>query len=164
MTEFRYIDDSHPHPFTIEADFMNPEEIRELLEELLRSFRLFHVDSLFREIESVVEKEKIRERAGRAWETLHSLFGEYEELSNDFLGNEQDGAEESIISTLERWSWGEIARRPGGPNSLRYSVVSDGLEECKDNIDRLTASKSTRDTPVLWPFTKVIRSATLPLL
>lgn len=136
---------------------MGEEEIHELLQELLRSFRLFHCLSLFREVSSTLEQNQVREASGRAQETLESLFGAYDEFDHDFLSNEDTGADEAILTQLKQWAWAEISRRPGGATSLQYSIVADDLQDCKDQLDRLTSSESIEDSPVLWPFTKVLR-------
>ncbi|KAJ5232893.1 hypothetical protein N7468_005849 [Penicillium chermesinum] len=157
VTEFRNIDADHPHPFTIEADFMNEAEVKELSDELVRSFRMFYCASLFREVTSTAEQEKLRETAGRAWETLNSLFGRYDKLDHEFLSDETEGADVVIQSTLAQWARDEMSRRPGGLNSLQYSVVTGDLEACKSQLDKLTSNESSDEHPVLWPFIKVIR-------
>jgi hypothetical protein len=46
VVEYRAVDDQHTRPYTIEAELMNPDEMRELLSQLLQSVRLcyFKVD------------------------------------------------------------------------------------------------------------------------
>jgi hypothetical protein len=72
VIEFLYVDSSHSQPYTLEAFFMNSEEIRELLEELLRSFRAYYCESSFKDIGSTDENESLKDTANRAQGTLES--------------------------------------------------------------------------------------------
>ncbi|KAF4273055.1 hypothetical protein CNMCM8812_008067 [Aspergillus fumigatus] len=156
VTEFRSVNAEHPHNYTIEADFMDHAEIRELLEELLSSVRKYYTDA-YREVRDATEQEDIKAAARRAWDTLLSLFPNQPALDLDFLSRDGEDAVESIVTTLEEWARAGLDHRPGGRDSLRYSVVARHADECMEQLDYLTADSREGDRPALWPFVNVIR-------
>ncbi|KAJ5610470.1 hypothetical protein N7510_007189 [Penicillium lagena] len=156
VTEFRNIDDAHPRPFTVEADFMSPEERTELLQELLRSFRHFFCPSEFQQITSSADRESLRQAATRAQETLEYLFQNQPEYSHEAFCSEEDGAYDALLGQLEQWSSAELSRKPDGLHTFKYTVTADDLLSCKDQLNFLTANSHDNGQPVLWPFIKLI--------
>lgn len=163
MTEFRHIDEEHTGPFTVEAEFMTSAEMKELLNELLTSFRRFHVNRFFRDLQTQKDQQKCRDEAGKAWETLESLFNNQPALTMEHLSQDYDGAHSAILAQLERWASADLALRPGGLDALEYSAIAGEIEECRDILDMLTASNIESGKPAIWPFIKLIRSVKLPL-
>ncbi|CAI7614861.1 unnamed protein product [Penicillium glandicola] len=157
VTEFRHVDSNHTGPFTIEAQFMTEQEMKELLDELLSSFRQFHVNSFFRELNTAEEQRKCRDAAERAWETFQSLFSNQPTLTMDFLSADYDGAQSDLLTQLERWAYAGLTLRPGGSDALEYSMIAGDLKECKDSLDLLTTNNMGDGKPALWPFIKLIR-------
>jgi hypothetical protein len=157
VTEFRHVDDSHTGPFTIEAEFMTSEEMKELLGELLTTFRQFHVTRFFQELKSQEEQQKCRDEAERAWETFQSLFNDQPGLTMEHLSEDYEGAHSSLLTQLERWASAGLALRPGGLDAVEYSVIAGDIEECRDALDMLTGSNIREGKPALWPFIKLIR-------
>ena len=160
VTEFRSIDEGHPNNYTVEADFMDNAEVRELLEELLSAVRKYYTGA-FREVSEPGEQENIRSAAGRAWNTLLSLFPDQPELGLDFVSQEGGDAVEPIITRLEEWAMAAQDSRPGGRNSLQYSVVANHADECMEQLDSLMADSRDRNRPASWPFVKLIRFETV---
>ncbi|PLN80725.1 hypothetical protein BDW42DRAFT_170368 [Aspergillus taichungensis] len=156
VTEFRHSGNDHD-AFTIEAEFMNSDEVKELLEELLQSVRQFHTDSLYQQLRSAEEQASCREKSDRAWEALESLFNNEPEMSLEYVSRDEEGAELAILNQLERWALLGSAHRPGGPNSLEYTAVCTCLDECKQQLDTLTADSPEGNRPALWPFIKLIK-------
>lgn len=156
MTEFRNVDDNHQNPFTIEVDFMNTDEVKELLEELLRCFRLYYTKE-YRQVRDEEERERIEKSSTRAWKTLKSIFPNQPCLSHDFLSGDADGAESRILRTLEEWANAGAIHRPGGPGVLQYSVTASHLDKCKEHLDMLTTDHPDKNRPAIWPFIKLIR-------
>ncbi|KAI9042030.1 uncharacterized protein KD926_006154 [Aspergillus affinis] len=156
VTEFRSIDEEHPNSYTVEADFMDNTEIKELLEELLSAVRGYYTDA-YREVSEPEEQENIRSAARRAWDTLQSLFPNQPELTLDFVSQEGQDAVEPIIARLEEWAMAGQDSRPGGRVNLQYSVVANNAEECMDQLDTIMADPRDSDRPALWPFVKLIR-------
>ncbi|KAJ5708561.1 hypothetical protein N7488_008362 [Penicillium malachiteum] len=153
VTEFRNVDNAHPNPYTIEIDFMGSEEIKELLEGLLRNFRTFNGPSLYDQNYSDKECDK----ATRAMHTLESLFHDKEQLTPKFLSYESEDAWETIIKMLEAWAGDVLAQRPDQIKDRMAVVTTDDLQSCKDYLDFLMNSSHKNGNLVLWPFIDLIR-------
>ncbi|PYH87881.1 hypothetical protein BO71DRAFT_424076 [Aspergillus ellipticus CBS 707.79] len=156
VTEFRGTDESHPQNYTVEADFMDQTEIRELLEELLACVRKYYTNA-FRQVIVAAEQESIKTAAKRAWDTLRSLFPRQPDFDLEFLSTEGEDAVEPILGTLMGWAVAGLAHRPGGRDSLRYTTVARHAGECMEQLDVLTADPRDSEMPALWPFVKLIR-------
>ena len=157
VTEFRHVDDDHTGPFTIEAEFMTSEEMKELLGELLTNFRQFHVTRFFQELKSQQEQQKSRDEAERAWETFQSLFNNQPGLTMVHLSQDYDEAHSALLAQLERWASAGLAQRPGGVDALEYSAIAGNIEECRNILDMLTTSNADNGKSAIWPFIKLIR-------
>ncbi|EAU36995.1 predicted protein [Aspergillus terreus NIH2624] len=144
VTEFRHVDAQHPRQYTIEADFMDLDEIQELLEELLRSFRGYYTRE-FVEVESAQEQEKIKAAAIRARDTLTSLFPNHAEVNHEYLAAEGIEAEQAILQHLKELVMGVRDHWPGGPDAEQYRVVAEDDDECKNHLDELTTDPGFRD-------------------
>lgn len=151
------MDDGHPGPYTIEALFMNPTEITELLEELLRSFRVYCCQSSFSELSSGEDQDKLRDAASRAEETLESLFQSQPEWDREFLADDTEGAEVAILAKLQEWAQIAVSLRPGGHDSLVYTATAKNLQQCTDKLNYLVADSHESGQPALWPFIKLLR-------
>ncbi|KAL3464362.1 hypothetical protein BJX64DRAFT_254826 [Aspergillus heterothallicus] len=156
VTEFRHTDETHPNPFTIEADFMNMDELKELLEELLRAYRMHHT-SAFYEVSDREERDRITSLSVRSWETLKSLFQNEEDLTEEFLSSEEADAENRILRRLEEWARSGLDHRPGGLDNLNFTILADSLQECKSGLDMLTVTSQEPGRPSVWPSVKLIR-------
>ncbi|KAJ6003115.1 hypothetical protein N7451_005662 [Penicillium sp. IBT 35674x] len=142
VIEFRYVSNSHPQPYTLEAFFMNQEEIRELLEELLRSFRLYHCESSFKDIGSIDEKESLMDAADRAEGTLKSLFESQPDWGLEFLRDESEGAEKAILVKLEGWALAEAIypeEEARGKSAYAEEIgsMNDEIEELIDQLNEV---------------------------
>jgi hypothetical protein len=159
--EYRYVDECHPRPYTIEADFMNEDEVNDLLEELLRSIRraTIHTDRSLVAEENWEQYEAI---GRKSHETLQAIFRNRSDLTIEYLS--RPDAELQILQELKQLAMDRLTFRPGGSSSLQYSVVAGDLETCKDELDRLTNDSGDSNAPALWPFMKLIRFVDLLLL
>ncbi|EAW15335.1 uncharacterized protein ACLA_060020 [Aspergillus clavatus NRRL 1] len=156
VTEFRSVTEEHPENYTIEVDFMDKGEIRGLIQELLSNVRQYYTDA-YREVMERQEQEEIKTVANRAWETLLSLFPNQPTLDIDFLSSEGENAAASIMKTLEEWAIAGLDHRPGGRDSLHYSVVAGHADKCMAHLDSFMSDAGDGDRPALWPFVKLIR-------
>ncbi|KAL4800535.1 hypothetical protein BDV19DRAFT_72190 [Aspergillus venezuelensis] len=155
VTEFRHIDEVHPDSFTIVADFMNDAEMRELLRELVRNYRMRHTRA-FDEVTDQEESQRITLLSQRAWATLDSLFPHEAELTEEFLSNEDDQAERQILARLDVWALAGLVNRPGGPEASRHVFQARDIYDCRETLDMLTVTSHEPDRPSIWPFVKLI--------
>jgi hypothetical protein len=137
---------------------MNMTEMNDLLEELLRAYRMHHTIHEVNDREDPGERDRIRSLSARSWETLKSLFPDEADMTEQFLSSEAPGAQERILGRLKEWALAGLDHRPGGPNALNLTLTADNIHDCKGNLDVLTVTPG-RDggTPAIWPFVKLIR-------
>ncbi|KAB8203587.1 hypothetical protein BDV34DRAFT_214505 [Aspergillus parasiticus] len=155
VTEFRHTDARHPYRYAIEVDYMDEEEVNELLEELVQSFRMYYTD-LYREVIGVEEQERIRDGSTRAWSTLNSLFRDQPGLTHEFLSDQTDGALSRILAQLKDWAAQSCTQRPGGA-ALQHTIISGNVQECRSHLDMLTMDPRDESEAAIWPFIKLIR-------
>lgn len=148
------MDEKHPRSYTIEAEFMDENEVNGLLEELLRSIRQVSIptDRSLVAGENWAEYEAI---ARNSHETLEAIFSHRSDLTIEYLS--RPGAEVEILQELKALALDRLLFRPGGSSSLQYTAVAGNLESCKDKLDSLTDSPGGSNTPALWPFIKLIK-------
>ncbi|KAE8140646.1 hypothetical protein BDV38DRAFT_240075 [Aspergillus pseudotamarii] len=155
VTEFRHTDARHPNRYSIDVDYMNEEEVKELLEELVQSFRMYYTD-LYRDVTSIEEQERIRDRSTRAWSTLKSLFRDQPGLTHEFLSDQTDSALSGILERLKDWAAQSCTRRPGGA-ALQHTIIPGNVQECRSHLDMLTMDPRGESEVAIWPLIKLIR-------
>lgn len=143
---------------------MNPEEIKELLEELLRSFRLFFCVSEDEVKSDLDERLGFEEESNRAWTTIQSILPNNDEITQDFLAAHHEGAWDQIMSSLQAWANESIAHRQQDTYDLIMTLVANDLDGCKKHLDGLMATSEDCENPPLWPFMNIVRYASLLLL
>ncbi|KKK20944.1 hypothetical protein AOCH_004180 [Aspergillus ochraceoroseus] len=156
VTEFRNVDERHQRPYTVEADFMGTDEIRELLRELVRCFRRVHTEARS-EIVGGNEWDLAQSSSVRAWAALEALFSSEPGFSEEFLSNEEPDAENIILTQLKEWIQDVLSHKPGGPDAIQYSFTAQDAHECKDSLDMLTMGPYHPGGRAIWPFVKMIR-------
>ncbi|OCK73886.1 hypothetical protein K432DRAFT_430339 [Lepidopterella palustris CBS 459.81] len=156
VTEYRFRATHHEEPYGIEVDYMNTEEVKELLEELLRTYRQCYIPA-FQEVDSVQEKTEIRKRSAKAWDTLRSVFKTKPRLTKEFVLVDSADAEASVLNTLLEWANGVLLRRPGGANARTWSATASTVDECVDKVDPFVRDPIDESKPVLWPFIRIVR-------
>lgn len=134
---------------------MNAEEVKELLQELVQSFRMYYTD-IFREVTSIEEQQQIRERSTRAWGTLNSMFRDQPGLTHEFLADPTEGAPSRILEQLQKWERLSCRQRPGG-TELRHTVILNSLDRCRSYLDTLTMDPRGEQETAIWPFINIIR-------
>lgn len=153
VTEFRNQDDDHPN-LMVEVNYMSADEVNELLNSLIQSFRMYYTDA-FKEVTDADEKERIREQSTKAWATLQSMFRNQPELSHEFLADQTEGAQSRILNQFLQWTSGSYTERPGGAK-LQHTVVLDDIHQCRSYLDQLTMNPPG-NKPATWPFINIIR-------
>jgi hypothetical protein len=136
---------------------MTPAEVKELLEELVSSFRAYHTEA-FREVQSPAEQRLIKEKAMKSRETLLCLFRRYSQVNDEFLTEEGSAAEISIINTLVSLVESVMQERPGGLESVTWSRTAMTVEDLSRDIDPFIQDPINERSPMIWPFVRIIRS------
>jgi hypothetical protein len=148
VTEYRLRQPQHKANYTIEIDCMTETEIEEQVEELLWSYRQFHLCDLDAKDFTADELRRFDEESKVAWDTLKAAFGTKAELTEEYLRDSSDGAAERIQAQLKEWT-----KQLHWPAELKHGGwlgTADTAKECNNEARQfLTGS--------LWPFVKVIR-------
>jgi len=148
VTEYRSRSPEHTAKYTIEIDRMTDSEITDLLNELVWSYRFFHITDL--DVQNVRSDEQTRLEAQSklAWDTLKAAFGSHRELTQEYLQDTTDGAEERIKTQLTLWT--RALEWPGDSHESGWLGTSETVSDCKSKTRRFLTGN-------LWPFIKVIR-------
>lgn len=135
--------------------------MRELLKELLVNYRALYTE-YYREVE-VAEQKSIRKMAETASSTFQTLFGNSQELTQEFLADESPDAEPRILDRLNSMAEDVQRQRPGGLSRTTWSAVADTVDELSDKLEpfiRDSADDDGDDNSVpIWPFIRIIRFA-----
>ncbi|OKO99829.1 hypothetical protein PENSUB_8046 [Penicillium subrubescens] len=186
VVEYRAVNDQIDRPYTIQVNYMDPEEMRGLLRELLQTVRHYYfrvetateavetsdsadeaedadINSIpygFEESADVLTPEKVTElklSSDGALETLYALFRDQAACTPEFLtGNGDPNSETQVLDKLLQMATDGLYRRPGKMTSGCYIQATDGIDECKRYLDLLTTDGRGND-PAIWPFVKLIR-------
>jgi hypothetical protein len=127
---------------------MTDHEIEEQLRELLWSYRCFHISDLDDKGITADEQKRLEDQSKLAWDTLKAAFGSRRELTESYLRDTSDGAEERIQQQLT--SWTNALQWPGNSNESGWLGDANSVEECKSKTQQFLTGN-------LWPFIKVIR-------
>ena len=144
VTEYRLRKQEHTAKYTIEIDRMSSNEIEEQLNELLWSYRLFHIA----DVDKQAEDKKLADRSELAWDTLQAAFGSKEQLTEAYLRDESDGAEKKIQRQLKIWA--DELQWPVESFEDDSFVGANTIGEYKSKLREFLGGN-------LWPFIKVIR-------
>lgn len=137
-------------------DYLPVEEIRELIQELLRTFRAGYEPSV-KEIDDLAERTDTTEKADKAWHTLHVMFRNQQFFTKEFLLRYPANAQTPLIDVLHHWALEFLATRPGGGKARTWSAAAFDVEECSDRVDGFTSSPVDESTSALWPFVRLVR-------
>jgi hypothetical protein len=156
ITEYRYRSAHHDEPFSIAIDYMTAEEIQELIEGLLRSFRACYIPG-FQDIDDGNERRKIRVLSEIAWSTLYSMFRNQPLFNKKFLLGYPSAAEFPLLSVLQQWSADFLSRRPGGPTCRSWATSAFNIDDFGEKLDPFVRDPVDDKASALWPFIRVIR-------
>lgn len=131
---------------------MTDVEIEEHLQELLYSYRSFHIMDLDDKGMSADEQKQLELRSTLAWNTLKAAFGSKQELTEEYLREGSSGAEERLQEKLEHWT-NELVW-PGDSSTSGWLGTAGSAEECKRKTQQFLGGN-------LWPFVKTIRYPSL---
>jgi hypothetical protein len=155
VTEYRHSQNHHKSKYTVEIDCMTDDEINDQLQELLRSYRRFHLCDLDKTHTTADEANQLRSQSQLAWDTLQAAFGSHRELTKEYLIDNSPGAEQRIQGQLRALilslDW------PEGAREGTWSGAADSVLECT----RKTTEFLSRN---IWPFIKIIRYVKFKLI
>lgn len=156
VTEYRFRSHHYNEPFAIEVDFAATLEIKELIEQLLKSVHAYH-EPAFRDIDNETERQDTRYRSERAWTTLHSMFRNRAVFTQEFVLNYPSDSEISLVDMLHQWAIEFLLDRPDGKDARTWSCVAFTAEECADKLEAFYLDPIDDITMSLWPYVRIVR-------
>ncbi|PVH75179.1 hypothetical protein DL98DRAFT_658308 [Cadophora sp. DSE1049] len=148
VTEYRSRRPEHTAKYTIEIDRMTDSEIEDLLNELLWSYRFFHITDLDDQNMRIDEQTRLEAQSKLAWDTLQAAFGSHRELTEIYLQDTSSGAEARIKDQLKLWT--RALEWPGDSHESGWLGTAETVSECKSKTRQFLMGN-------LWPFIKIIR-------
>ncbi|RGP63207.1 hypothetical protein FSPOR_8789 [Fusarium sporotrichioides] len=151
VTEYRQKKAHHTDPITIDVEYLSALEIRELIKELLWSYRQLFLPMVESNETSEQDYNRYMRQSEQAWSALHAAFRHNRQFTQRFAQDMSDGALERITDQLIEWTR-EIEWPTGGVDGF-WTSTAQTSEECVAQTKLFMQDK-------LWPFTKIIRSQT----
>ncbi len=127
---------------------MTDFQIEEQLRELVWSYRNFHLSDLDGNGFTADEQKALETKSNLAWDTLKAAFGSRRELTETYLKDSSDGAEERIQQQLKLWT--DSIQWPQDFHESGWIGSAETLDEYDRKMEQFL-------TGTLWPFIKVIR-------
>ncbi|KAI1057394.1 hypothetical protein LB507_011543 [Fusarium sp. FIESC RH6] len=148
VTEYRQKRHKDTAPITIEVEYLSTSEIRDLIKELLWSYRQLFLPSVESEETSEQDYNRFMRESEQAWSALSAAFKHKREFTQSFAKDMSDGALERITDKLVQWA-GEIEWPTGGGEGS-WTSTAETADECVEKTKLFMQDR-------LWPFTKIIR-------
>ncbi|KAJ4256900.1 hypothetical protein NW762_008996 [Fusarium torreyae] len=148
VTEYRQKKTEHTDPITIEVEYLSASEIRELIQELLWSYRQLFLPSVESSETSEQDYNRYMRESEQAWSALHAAFKHKTQFTQRFVQDMSDGAQERITDQLIEWAR-QIEWPQDGANGF-WTSTAQTAKECVEHTKLFMQDK-------LWPFTKIIR-------
>ncbi|KAJ4027854.1 hypothetical protein NW752_000099 [Fusarium irregulare] len=148
VTEYRQKRHKDTVPITIEVEYLSASEIRDLVKELLWSYRQLFLPSVESEETSEQDYNRFMRESEQAWSALSAAFKHKRQFTQSFAQDMADGALERITDQLVQWA-GEIEWPTGGGDGL-WTSTAQTADECVEKTKLFMQDR-------FWPFTKIIR-------
>ncbi|KAF5589898.1 uncharacterized protein FSUBG_11004 [Fusarium subglutinans] len=148
VTEYRQKKADQTEPITINVEYLSMTEIRELIHELLWSYRQLFLPTVESNETSEQEYNRYIRESELAWSALRAAFKHKRQFTPKFAQDTSDGALERITNQLVDWTR-EIEWPTSGADGF-WTSTAQTAEECVQQTKLFMQDK-------LWPFTKLIR-------
>ncbi|KAH7133693.1 hypothetical protein EDB81DRAFT_859227 [Dactylonectria macrodidyma] len=148
VTEYRQKKAEHVAPITIEVEYLSASGMKELVKELLWSFRQLYLPGVESDDTSEQDYGRYMRESDQAWSALQSAFQHQRRFTKDFLRDMSEGALERITTQVLQWV--EEIEWPSGGNNGFWVSTAQTAEECCEKTKVFMQDK-------YWPFTKIIR-------
>lgn len=148
VTEYRQKKADHAALITIEVEYLSTFEIRDLIEELLWSYRQLFLPSVESEETSEQDYNRFMRESEQAWSALHAAFKHKRQFTQTFAQDMSDGALERITEQLVQWAV-EIEWPTSGRDGF-WTSTAETADECVEKTKLFMQDR-------FWPFTKIIR-------
>ncbi|XEV04523.1 hypothetical protein FSHL1_009810 [Fusarium sambucinum] len=148
VTEYRQKKVEHTEPITIDVEYLSAPEIRELIKELLWSYRQLFLPGVESDETSEQDYNRYMRESEHAWSALHAAFKHKRQFTQRMAQDMSEGALERITDQLIKWTE-EIEWPAGGADGF-WTSTAQTADECVEQTKFFMQDK-------FWPFTKIIR-------
>lgn len=148
VTEYRQKKPEHRAPITIEVEYLSTSGIKELVRELLWSYRQLFLPGVESSETSDRDYARYTRESEEAWSALQAAFKHKRQFTQKTAQDMSEGALERITDQLIEWT-GEIEWPTGGVDGF-WTCTAETAEECVEHTRLFMQDK-------YWPFTKIIR-------
>ncbi|CEI60224.1 unnamed protein product [Fusarium venenatum] len=148
VTEYRQKKAEHTEPITIDVEYLSTPEIRELIKELLWSYRQLFLPGVESDKTSEQDYNNYMRESEQAWSALHAAFKHKRQFTQRMAQDMSEGALERITDQLIKWTE-EIEWPAGGVDGF-WTSTAQTADECVEQTKFFMQDK-------FWPFTKIIR-------
>ncbi|RKK19393.1 hypothetical protein BFJ65_g6115 [Fusarium oxysporum f. sp. cepae] len=148
VTEYRQKKAGHTAPITIDVEYLSAPEIRDMIQELLWSYRQLYLPGVESDETSEQDYNRYMRESEQAWSALHAAFKHKRQFTKKFAQDMSNGALERITGQLIEWAQ-EIEWPAGGVDGF-WTSTAQTADECVEHTKLFMQDK-------FWPFTKIIR-------
>ncbi|KAL1899567.1 hypothetical protein Sste5346_002969 [Sporothrix stenoceras] len=148
VTEYHPKQPGQDAPFLIEVEYLNKEEMKEHLKELLWNYRRVYLPDINAAALGDAEYQQLEAASNTAWFTLQTAFRHENAFSATFAKDMSDGADDRILDQLIAWS--DQIEWPQGSESGYWTTTEVTADACTEATRPFMEDK-------FWPFTKIIR-------
>ncbi|KAH7190559.1 hypothetical protein BKA60DRAFT_626321 [Fusarium oxysporum] len=148
VTEYRQKKAGHTAPITIDVEYLSAPEIRDMIQELLWSYRQLYLPGVESDETSEQDYNRYMRESEQAWSALHAAFKHKRQFTKKFAQDISNGALERITDQLIEWAQ-EIEWPAGGVDGF-WTSTAQTADECVEHTKLFMQDK-------FWPFTKIIR-------
>ncbi|ORY17690.1 hypothetical protein BCR34DRAFT_474575 [Clohesyomyces aquaticus] len=156
VIEYRHQPVHHEDAFSLEVEYMSKEEMKEIVDDLVRRFRTCYMPPI-QGIESIQARRKALAESETAWHMLKAMFRNQSNLSEEFLLSDKSEHAGVLSDVLLDWIEDCLAGRPGGMECHIWKTTAVNVDELTEKLDVFTTNETDEITPALWPYIKVIR-------
>jgi hypothetical protein len=147
VTEYHYHNSGN---FKVEINFFTETEIMSQIQDLLQSYRNYHLRKDSFSTQESDEKEDCKQRAQVAVDTFRSMFGGRLRNESTLLKATEDEA----LNILRKLVYDCM------PSSSPKTQTRPNLDECSKLIAQITSEtseKGSANEPTMWPYIQNIR-------
>ncbi|KAF4335290.1 hypothetical protein FBEOM_10865 [Fusarium beomiforme] len=148
VTEYRQKKAAHTAPITIDVEYLSAPEIRDLIKELLWSYRQLYLPGVESDETSEQDYNRYMRESEQAWSALHAAFKHKRQFTQKFAQDMSNGALERITGQLIEWA--QEIEWPAGCVDGFWTSTAQTADECVEHTKLFMQDK-------FWPFTKIIR-------
>ncbi|KKZ62214.1 hypothetical protein EMCG_03352 [[Emmonsia] crescens] len=146
VTEYRYSLRHHTSAYVVEVEYLNDDELRTELGQLLDDYRCLYSPETPTLEDEILRDVQIQSATAEA--TLTAAFGDQPNWDTGSLRDFNKGGRDIALAYLENWA--TTLQWPDGARDGNWSATANCSQHCRRLIEEFM-------TGSIWPFVKVVR-------